>query len=282
MSPILLLRLPLLLPAMAALSVAAPRIVLAAEPQAVASLPGPAKPTPDWTVDVGASFIATPRFEGSKRLLYLPLPYVGVTWRDTLFASIKDGVGANLYNTDLLKAGIVARPNFGRYRSNDRRHLTGLTDVDATVEAGAFVRYTPVPYLATSLEVRQGVGGHEGLVAEWSADLSAPPLLDDKLFLSVGPRVSASSQPYNRAFYGVTATESARTGYAAYRPSSGLRSVGVGTGAIYRVTDTVTFSLFADYARLVGPAAKSPIVKGKGGSENQFTVGTALTYRFTY
>lgn len=258
------------------LSTVAPWAALAADRQAAQT------PAPDWTVDVGASFIAAPRFDGSDRLLYLPLPYVGVNWRDTLFASIKDGVGANLWNTDILKAGVIARPNVGRYRSNDRRSLTGLNDVDWTVEAGGFVKFTPLPFLTTSLEVRQGVGGHEGLVAEWSADVSAPPLLDDRLFLSIGPRVSASNQRYNKRFYGVTAAEAARSGYAAYKPSAGFRSVGVGAGAIYRVTDTVTFSLFADYARLVGPAAKSPIVKGKGGSENQFTVGTALTYRFTY
>lgn len=265
--------------ASAVLASATPVTGLAADRQAPQT---PAPPMPDWTVDVGASFIAAPRFDGSKRLLYLPLPYVGVNWRDTLFASIKDGVGANLYNTEVLKAGIVARPNFGRYRSNDRRYLTGLDDVDWTVEAGGFVKYTPFPFLTTSLEVRQGIGGHEGVIAEWSADLSAPPLLDNKLFLSIGPRVSASNQQYNKGFYGITPTESARSGYAVYKPSGGFRSVGIGAGAIYRVTDTVTFSLFADYARLVGPAAKSPIVKGGGGSENQFTVGTALTYRFTY
>jgi outer membrane protein len=273
------LRMTYIVLAGAIMASANPLSVLAADTQAQKT---PAPPAPDWTVDVGASFIAAPRFDGSNRFLYLPLPYVGVNWRDTLFASIKDGVGANLYNTEVLKAGIIARPNFGRYRSNDRRYLTGLDDVDWTVEAGGFVKYTPFPFLTTSLEVRQGLGGHEGLIAEWSADLSAPPLLDDKLFLSAGPRVSASDQQYNEGFYGVTPTESARSGYAVYKPSAGFRSVGVGAGAIYRVTDTVTFSLFADYARLVGPAAKSPIVKGGGGSENQFTVGTALTYRFTY
>jgi MipA family protein len=260
----------------AAFATTAARTALAADAQT------PQAPTPDWTVDVGASFIAAPRFDGSNRLLYLPIPYIGVTWRDTLFASIKDGVGANLYNTEVWKAGLIARPNFGRYRSNDRRYLTGLDDVPWTVEAGGFVKYSPFPFLTTSLEVRQGVGGHQGLIAEWAADFSAPPLLDDKLFLSIGPRVSASDKQYNESFYGVTPTESANSGYAVYRPSAGFRSVGAGAGAIYGVTDTVTFSLFADYARLVGPAAKSPIVNGGGGSENQFTIGTALTYRFTY
>jgi MipA family protein len=263
----------------ATLMPAAPVRVLAADRPATTT---PAPPTPDWTVDVGVSSIAAPRYDGAKRFMVLPLPYVGVAWRDTLFASIKDGVGANLYNTDVLKAGILARPNFGRYRANDRRSLTGLNDVDWTVEAGGFVKYTPLPFLATSLEVRRGVGGREGFIAEWSADISAPPLLDDKLFLSIGPRVSASDQQYNNAVYGVTATEAVRSGYAVYKPKGGLRSVGAGAGAIYRVTDQITFSLFADYARLVASAAKSPIVKGGGGSENQFTVGTALTYRFTY
>lgn len=118
------------------------------------------------------------------------------------------------------------------------------------------------------------------MIAEWAADINAPPLLGETLFLSAGPRISASDQQYNQAFYGVTPIESAGSGYLAYNPGAGFRSVGVGAGAIYRVTETATFSVFAEYARLVGPAAKSPVVKGGGGSENQFTVGTALTYRF--
>jgi outer membrane scaffolding protein for murein synthesis (MipA/OmpV family) len=252
-----------------------------AVPAAAAAEPA-AKPAADWVVDLGVGGIAVPRFEGSNRFLVLPVPYVGVTWRDTVFASVKDGLGANLYSSEVLKFGPVARLNLGRQRSNDKRYLTGLADVDPTAEIGGFLRYSPLSFLTGAVEVRQGVGGHQGLVGELSLDVAAPPLLEDRLFLSAGPRASFSDRRYNEAFFGVTAAESARSGFAAYAPDGGFKSVGAGAGVIYRVTDTFTFTLFGDYNRLVGPAAKSPIVKGKGGSENQFTIGSAITYRFTY
>ena len=57
--------------------------------------------------------------------------------------------------------------------------------------------------------------------------------------------------------------------------------MGLEFGAEYAWSDRITLYGDAGYRRLVGDAADSPIVK-RAGSENQFTAGLGLTYRFSW
>ena len=259
----------------------APRLATAAElaPSAPAGTPEIARP---YTVDLGAAVLASPRYPGSKQERVLAVPALVFGYRDLVFASVRDGLGVNLVNQDGFRAGPIARFEFGRYRSDDRRDLTGLRKVEGTAELGGFAAYAFGPYATLKAELRQGVNGHEGLVADLSADANAPPLLGNRLFLSAGPRLSFSDRAYNQAYFGVTPLESLRSGYAPYRPGGGLRKVGAGAGAAYLVSERITLATFGEYGRLVDDAARSPIVRGRGGSRDQVTVGTALTYRFTF
>jgi MipA family protein len=233
-----------------------------------------------WDVTVGAGSVYAPRFDGAKKHRVVALPSFDIVSKDTIFVSTRDGVGANIVNNDLVKAGPVFKYNMGRRRADDRDALAGLDNVSGTVEGGGFFKYTPMPFLDASLEVRQGLGGHRGAIAELASNVLAPPLLSEKLFLSAGPRISFSDKNYNEAFYGVTAAEAARSGYARYAPKTGMRSYGLGAAARYELTGRIGLGLFAEYSRLTGPAADSPIVKGRDGSRTQSVFGTALTYSF--
>src|SRR5690606_32773669 len=96
-----------------------------------------------------------------------------------------------------------------------------------------------------------------------------------------GPRASWASEGYFDAYYGVNLAESAATGLGTYSPGSGLRSYGVGGAATWKATDQLTTSVFAEYARLAGPAADSSLVRQKG-SGTQVTVGASAVYRFDF
>ena len=65
----------------------------------------------------------------------------------------------------------------------------------------------------------------------------------------------------------------------AYRPSGGLNSVGVASSLSYDWSPEWSTTVSVSYARLVGDAADSPIVK-RFGSENQFTFGASVSYSF--
>ena len=90
-----------------------------------------------------------------------------------------------------------------------------------------------------------------------------------------------ASADYFDTYYGVDAEESKKSGLKEYDPGGGFKSVGAGGAITWKATDRVTASLFAEYARLVGPAADSSLVKQRG-SKDQFMIGISTTYRFDF
>jgi outer membrane scaffolding protein for murein synthesis (MipA/OmpV family) len=152
-----------------------------------------------------------------------------------------------------------------------------LDKVPFTVEAGAFVQYAFSPKFRVRTELRKGLGGHEGWTGQAGADFVARDG-DDWLF-SVGPRVTVSDGRYHRAYFGVTAAESARTGLAAYRPGGGIQAVGATAGFLKQLTRRFGLYSYAKYDRLVADSARSPVVRTYG-SRDQFSGGLALTYTF--
>ncbi len=261
----------------------------------------PVAPAYDWTIDIGAGALFTPKFPGAKDNKVLPLPFFAINYRDIAFASTRDGLGINLLNAYGFKAGPILKVGMGRQRSDDKTYLRGLTDVDATLEGGAFLSYSYDPYFTTKFEVRKGLTslgggkrngflagigvnekseGHEGIVADMSVDFKLPALLDNRLFISGGPRLSYYDKDYARSYYGVTANEARVSRFAAYAPKAGIGKVGAGASALYRVTENTSLVVFGEYGRLTGDVGKSPIVRGSNGSRDQFTAGAAVTYRF--
>jgi outer membrane protein len=149
--------------------------------------------------------------------------------------------------------------------------------VSATVEAGAFAQL----YLAKSFrlrgEVRKGLGGHDGWIAQGSADFIARRG-DDYVF-SVGPRVSWADEKYQNAYFGVTPAMSAASGLPAFNADSGLRGLGGAASLSYQFTSDWGIQAYGRYERMVGDAGRSPLIRTYG-SRDQFSAGLALSYTF--
>ena len=232
-----------------------------------------------WQIDIGGGLLAYPRFPGASQTHVQPIPEIEVHYRDRFFASQREGIGYNLLPTGPLKVGPVINFAFPRNESDQRAALSGLGNIAFTVEAGGFLRYDFGRYAQTRLEVRQGANGHKGAVVDAGLDLSAPPLLNDRLFLTVGPRASFYDHAYAQAYFGVTQTQSTASGYGTFAPGSGA-SYGVGGAAVLSITRRLSLTAFGDYRRLAGDIANAPLVIGRFGSRDQFTVGAALAWRF--
>ena len=106
--------------------------------------------------------------------------------------------------------------------------------------------------------------------------------LSDSVFLSGGPRLSVTDSTFDQAYFGIGATQSFNSGYAQYYSGAGLRSVGVGASAVWRINDQLTFVVFGSYNYLGDVAGNSPLVQGPSGSRNQLVAGTALSWRFQW
>jgi outer membrane protein len=138
----------------------------------------------------------------------------------------------------------------------------------------------PVP-LAKSVrvraEVRKGLGGHDGWIAQGSADFIARRG-DDYVF-SIGPRVSWADEAYQNAYFGVTPAMSAASALPAFNADSGLRGLGGATSLSYQFTPDWGIQAYGRYERLVGDAGRSPLIRTYG-SRDQFSAGLALSYTF--
>lgn len=247
-----------------------------AQPSSIGS--EPAGPAPrDWTFDIGPGVVIAPWFEGGAYYRALPVPNLDLRYqRDRVFVSARDGVGATVLDVAGFKAGPILRYRFPR-NEWDGPGLYGTGFVPFTVEGGGFVRYD-LPSLTAKIELRRGLGGSNGLV--FDALVDGKLRIADNFFISGGPRLSVTDATFNQAYFGINATQSFNSGYAQYYPGAGLRSVGVGTSAQWRISDQLVAVAFGSYNRLTDITASSPLVTGPAGSPNQFVVGAALSWRF--
>jgi outer membrane protein len=150
--------------------------------------------------------------------------------------------------------------------------------VSTTFEAGAFASYQLTDSIHLRGEVLKGLGGHEGLVGQLGADQIWRD--GDRYVFSIGPRVLLSSGRYQRAYFGVTPEAALATGLPVFDPDGGVHAVAAASGLSYQFSNRFGMFGFARYERLVGDAAKSPIVR-ELGSRNQLSGGVGLNYTFT-
>lgn len=242
-----------------------------------------------WRLSVGAGALFSPAYEGDDDYRLSLLPNVQIAYGDRFFASVQDGLGFNIINSDQLRVGPIARIAFSRDAdgsqpfaiAGDRTtDLLGLDDVDTTIELGGFAQFDVGP-LTASLEVRQGVNGHDGVVAETGLRYGGrvfafgPPIV-----YSFGPRMTLVDGNYNDAYFSVTPTQSLASGLPVFDAGGGVHSVGAGATFIVPLSgDNKMSAVFiAGYDRLTGDAGDAPLVRLRG-ARDQASAGLFFSYR---
>jgi outer membrane protein len=237
-------------------------------------------PAYDWTITLGAEGRVEPIFQGSKRYELHPYPLFDLRRYGTpeRFHGPRDGIGVGLIEGSNFLIGPVGQLKMER-RERDDNVLFGLGDVPWAVELGAFAEYWWVPWLRTRAEVRQGVSGHHGVVADLFADAVVP--VNPQLTLSGGPRITFATAAANRPYFSINALQSAASGLPTFDAEGGVRSVGAGAQARYFWTPKFATHTFLEYERLTDDAANSPLVTQRG-SPNQFIIGLGATHSFDF
>ncbi|WBH16663.1 MipA/OmpV family protein [Sphingomonas radiodurans] len=227
-------------------------------------------------IRIGVGPQLVPRYPGADGHVVRPFFDLALARGDTPFEFEAADESAGL---SLLRAqGFSAGPAIGFEGARRTRDVPGVRSVGFTVEAGAFVQYSLAAPLRARLEVRQGIGGHRGLVGVASVDYIARDR-DDWLF-AIGPRVTASSGRYQRAYFGVPVASVAASGLPAFEPSGGVHAVGANASYLRQITPRWGVLAYGKYDRLIDDAAESPIVR-RAGSRDQWSGGLALTYTFS-
>jgi outer membrane protein len=232
----------------------------------------------DWTVTIGVEGRVMPSYVGSNSYDLRPIPLIDIRRADfpRRFQSTRDGASISLFESGSFRAGLTGKVVFPRDQDDDR-DLRGLGDVDWAFEGGVFAEYWPTTWLRTRADIRQGFGGHHGIVSDISADLVFP--VAPKLTLSGGPRLSLATDKALNPYFGVTPVQSLNSGLPVYDAGGGVKSYGFGALARYELSPRWATHMFVEYERLTGSVADSPLVSLRG-SPNQIQIGAGLTYSF--
>ena len=243
----------------------------------LASHPAAAQDSDDYRVRVGLGAQLQPEFIGADGTKVAPLFDVDIARGSDpfRFEAPDDSFGIRLISGDRFAAGPAANIE-GRRKNSDVGAPVGK--VPTTIEVGAFAEYMASDSFRVRGELLKGMGGHKGVVGAISGDYIMRD--GDRYVLSFGPRVAFSSGRYQRAYFGVDEEAALATGLPVYRPDSGIHSVGLASGLSYQFSPRFGAFGFARYERLIGDAAKSPIVR-EFGSRNQLSAGLGLSYTFT-
>lgn len=237
-------------------------------------------PAGSWTVVLGVEGRVLPRWQGADgNYIAVPAPVLSVRRSGTpeQFFGARDGFGIGLIDTGQFRAGPVGAIRLPRKESDDLSKLLGLGDIGWAIELGAFAEYWWAPWLRTRAELRQGFGGHHGIVADLTADAVAH--VSRQLTLSAGPRLTLANTNATSPYFSITPAQNIASGLPVFDAKGGVRSIGAGAKARYLWTPQWGTHVFAEYERLAGDARNSPLVMQRG-SANQWTFGAGITYAF--
>jgi len=229
------------------------------------------------TVTIGLGAQVLPKYPGADSYSFFPMPIFGFRREGTPipFAAQDEGVGIGLL-------GQGSRFNLGpsvalRSKREEQDVGAAVGDVGFTIEAGGFVELYPIPALRLRGELRQGIGGHRGLVGDLGADIVIRDA--DTYILSFGPRARWGDGDFNRAYFGVTPAAALASGLPAFTPRSGFYAIGGMAGLTMKFGRNWGMRSYLGYDRLVRDAGDSPIVR-QLGSRDQFSGGAGLFIEF--
>jgi MipA family protein len=231
-----------------------------------------------WTVMVGVGGEYKPDFEGANRAMLSPVPIFSLRRAGSTeqFRGPRDSASIAFLDFGDLRAGPVAKFVAARKQYN-YSELNGLGDVKAAVELGGFIEYYPVDWFRTRVELRQGVVGPNGTVADFSADFIVPVI--QRLTISAGPRFTWESTQATSPYFGIDAVQAMASGLPVFNAKGGAHSYGAGAQVSYRINPQWEVHSYVEYERLLGDAAASPLVTLRG-SPNQTTFGIGASYSF--
>lgn len=184
------------------------------------------------------------------------------------------GLGIELAHDDRFDLSLGLRTDGGRSES-DSPGLAGMGDVKRTLRAriGGTWRFAPGWQLSGNWTVdafNRGGGNLADLKLQHDWQLTP------QLSLSSSAAVSVGGDRYMQTWFGVTAEQSARSGYAEYDPRLGLRDLSLAMSLKAEVGHHWVFIGGPGLTWMLGPAAKSPLVQRR----LNWSASAGVGYRF--
>jgi outer membrane protein len=233
----------------------------------------------DWSIGAGAGI--APDYEGSDD--YEAVPLWNLQARDLYhpktYVQLKGTkLNSNFLPSDHWRLGLSAQ-YIGERNSVDNNKVNNLSKTDSAVMIGIMGGY--------DFDVGKGVLGLEadarfdtkdeigGLV---TLRIKYKQPFGDSVVFSAGVDTTYASDDYMDEFFSVDTKNSARSGLSTYSADAGFKDIGLQAALTYKFTPRWSVTGLGRYARLIGDAEDSPIVKT--GSDNQFIGGVFVGFSF--
>ncbi len=236
------------------------------------SVEGDGSPAADSRFMLGAAVAYAPRYEGSDEYKARGLPLINYR-NGRFFAGTLGGIGYNFSPSPDWSYGPLLSYRFGRDQDDSDR-LRGLGDVDGGADLGGFVRWNLRPFFLHAT-VRKGIGGNvSGTTAKFGAGYAISLSPSDRLVFDAS--VDWADAAVMQAYFGVTPTQSARSGLGVYKANAGVRRYAIGVVWTQSYSPQWFSTVGVTAWRLGHEAAASPITVDRNASMVSASVG----YRF--
>lgn len=242
-----------------------------------------------WNTTAQLVLISKPSYQGDDDYRSVIAPNVTVAYGKHFFASLEDGVGLNVINTDRWKLALSLNYHTGRQEDGDglptltgeeSTDLEGLGDIDGSAEIVGSASYTEGSY-TTKIMLTQVTKNHKGTTAKASIERNGLFNIGQKtLSYSVGPSVTLADANYLGAFFDVNQQQSKLSGLPVYATKGGgLLSYVVSGSIALPLNKKVYLAAFGEAGGLSTDVSDSSLVSERGDSF-QYSTGLALGVNF--
>lgn len=241
-----------------------------------------AEPPQGTTLTLGGGVGVAPRYSGSDENRVSTALVLDYSMRNGFFASSTRGLG---YGNSLGNLDYSAALSYRTGRkdhnvdsdtmSDGSDHLRGMGNVKGSALGVVGLGYKLTNWLSAQLQAEvpfsqrdNGAALHFGIVS--------PLYHSPKNSVTLGLTSSWGTNDYMQTYYGVSAAQSAASGFTQYHAGSGIYACSLNLDWTHNFTERWSVVADAGYTQLAGDARNSPIVQRKASPTGSLTV----TYRF--
>ncbi len=228
----------------------------------------------NWYLTLGAGLRYQPDFAGSDDYIFRARPIIslGRGLKSTWWAAEDDAISIGVFSGQGWRIGFSADLLWKR-NAKVTPALVVVPETKFGGELGGFVEFYPASWLRARADLRRGIVTHDALVADIKVDAFQNI---GSWTIGAGPRMRIVGADYVRTYYGAYG---AGGGGLLQRFNAGVHTIGAIAQATYHWSDQLSTTAYVEYKRLLGDAAKSPVVR-PFGSRDSVTVGISASYAF--
>jgi MipA family protein len=265
-------------------AVLATAFAAAAFPAAV-SAQMPTLSMPDGVrVTVGAAVVTMPRYEGAATYMAGVVPILKFSAIGGSMAAMKrfdaralDDISFSLIRHNGLDVGVLIGYRLGR-KENDSLYLHGTGDINGGLVGGGFARYEFGRAFVRASVHQSLTGDDTGAVLRVATGTKYA--LTERVLIKADLWADAANDTYMDTFFGVTRSQSRRSGLPIYDPGAGFKSISAKLGTEVALTPDWTLDASAGYSRLIGDAADSPLVSSADRYDGRLGLSRSFDWRF--